>query len=255
MLTDKKFTFRIRSVLKLSWGEGAAYAAGRDFHALSIRIEGNADFIHGDRRYHVGRGEMLYVPAGCDYRIEPHERETVIAVHFDVLDAEHGEIETFRPKNPEIMTDLFYKMYRAWRAKEVGYEYRIDSLLSRVLEGMVAERFNERHGIRPDFLTLLGFLHANFTDPSLTVESLAKRMSVSTTYLRHLFCENFGVSPIKYLTRLRIDYATRLLESGYYTVEEVAKLSGYVDPKYFSTVYKRNTGASPKKRMRESGDK
>jgi len=248
MLTDKKFTFRIRSVLKLTWDMGEAYAEGRDYHALSIRVEGDSDFFSGGESYHIGKGEMIYVPAGCDYNIRSHERETVIAVHFDVLDADGGAIEVFHPKNPEIMIDLFYKMYRAWRAKEVGYEYRIDSLFSRVLEGIVTETFNERRGIRPDFSTLLGFLHANFTDPSLTVDSLARRMSISTTYLRQLFCDNFGISPIKYLTRLRIDYATRLLESGYYTVEEVAKLSGYADPKYFSTVYKRNTGYSPKER-------
>ncbi len=248
MLTDRKFTFRIRSVLKLSREAGTASVKGRDFHALSVRIEGDSSFVCGTESYNVGKGDMLYIPSDCDFVIDTHEHEAVIAVHFDIIDADFHTMEAFKPKNPEIMIDLFYKMYRAWRAKEIGYEYRIDSLFSRVLEGMVSERFNDTHGIRPDFSTLLGFLHANFTDPSLTVESLAKRMSVSTTYLRLLFCENFGISPIKYLTRLRIDYATRLLESGYYTVEEVAKLSGYVDPKYFSTVYKRSTGESPRHR-------
>ena len=248
MLTDKKFTFRIRSVLKFQRDPGVASVKGRDFHALSIRVEGDTDFTCGGEHYHIGSGDVLYIPAGADFSMNTREHETVIAVHFDIMDADLHVMEAFRPKNPEIMIDLFYKMYRAWRAKEIGYEYRIDSLMSRVLEGIVSERFNDTHGIRPDFSTLLGFLHANFTDPSLTVESLAQRMSVSTTYLRLLFCENFGISPIKYLTRLRIDYATRLLESGYYTVEEVSKLSGYVDPKYFSTVYKRCTGDSPRKR-------
>jgi AraC-like DNA-binding protein len=42
-----------------------------------------------------------------------------------------------------------------------------------------------------------------------------------------------------------LDYGVALLETGYYTVEEVAELSGYTDPKYFSTSIKRYTGSSP----------
>ena len=95
--------------------------------------------------------------------------------------------------------------------------------------------------------TLLGFIHANFQDSSLTVESLAKRINVSPAYLRRVFGEKFGTSPIKYLTRLRLEHARQLLESGYYTVEETAKLSGYNDPKYFSTAYKQAYGTSPGK--------
>lgn len=253
MFTDEKFTFRVLSVLKLSWGEACLDAKARPYHALSMRVEGDADFIHNDNRYHVGRGCMAYVPAGHDYTIESHTRETVIVVHFEILDASFSQIEVFKCKNPDIITDVFYKMYRAWRAKEVGYEYRVESLFARVLECMMTEAFDEKYGVHPDFSTLLEFIHTNFTDPSLTVDSMAKRIGISTTYLRHLFHNNVGMSPIKYLTRLRIGYAKSLLESGYYTVEQVAKLSGYSDPKYFSTTYKKNTGTSPKGRRVLSG--
>ena len=136
MLTDKKFTFRIRSVLKLQRDAGTANVKGRDFHALSIRVEGGSDISSGGESFNIGSGDMLYIPAGCDFSMNTREHETVIAVHFDILDADFHAMEAFKTKNPEIMIDLFYKMYRAWRAKAVGYEYRIDSLMSRVLEGM-----------------------------------------------------------------------------------------------------------------------
>lgn len=250
MLTDKKISFRVLSVLKLSWESGEAYAEKRPYNALSLRLEGDSEFIHNGKSVRATAGDILFVPAGTDYKLISHKRESLIVVHFDILYGEADGFEVFKPANPEIMTDLFVKMYHTWRASAVGYEYRVESTLARVLEGIVSENFNRKRGIKPDFSTLLGFIHSNFTDPALTVDSMARRMGISTTYLRELFSENLGTTPLKYLHSLRIDYADRLLESDYYTVEEVARLSGYNDPKYFSTAYKRERGNPPSKSRR-----
>lgn len=245
MITDKKLSYNIISVLKLHWPSGSAYAGGRPYHALSVRLEGEADFTSAGKTYSPVRGDLIYIPKGCDYKITAKRSETVIVVHFDILDDEERDIELIRPSSPDITSELFMKMHAAWEEKRIGYEYRIESLFARVMEGLMADAFLERHGLRPDISTLLGFIHTNFQDPALTVASLAERIGVSSAYLRRTFGEKFGTSPIKYLTRLRLGHAKQLLEAGYHTVEEVAKLSGYNDPKYFSTAYKRAYGISP----------
>lgn len=248
MLTENKISFRILGVLKLAWEMGEAYAKERPYHALSLRLSGDAHFMHGEDEYSVKKGGMIYVPSNYDYTINALADESVIVVHFEVLGDAPTEIEVFTPQNPEIYIDLFSKMYRIWQSKTIGYEYRAESLFARVLEGMMSESFYLKNSIRRDFSTLLDFLHLNFTDPSVTVASLAKRMSVSETYLRRLFNDALGTSPIKYLTRLRLEYATSLLDTGFYTIEDVARKVGYSDAKYFSTLYKRTYGISPSKR-------
>lgn len=255
MITDKKISYNIISVLKLHWDRGSAEATDRAYHALSIRLDGEAEFECGDERYTVSRGDIIYVPKGRNYRITSKKSESVIVVHFDIADNEDRDFEVITPASPEIMTDLFIKMHSAWEHKRIGYEYRVESLFARVMEGLVAEAFNRKHGIRIDLSTLLDFIHTNFNDPSISVASLAKRISVSPTYLRRLFNEKFGVSPIKYLTRLRIDHARALLESGYYTVEAVSRMCGFNDPKYFSTAYKRHVGISPRGSVARSSPK
>ena len=245
MLTDKKLSYKIISVLKLHWPSGSAYAGGRPYHALSVRLEGDAEFECGNKSCTCRRGDLIYIPKGRDYTITAKRSETVIVVHFDIFDDEGREIELIRPSSPEITSELFMKMHAAWEEKRVGYEYRIESLFARVMEGLMADAFREHHGLKPDLSTLLDFIHANFQDPSLTVASLAKRIGVSPAYLRRSFGDKFGTSPIKYLTGLRLSHAKQLLEAGYHTIEEVAKLSGYNDPKYFSTAFKRAFGVSP----------
>jgi AraC-like DNA-binding protein len=57
-----------------------------------------------------------------------------------------------------------------------------------------------------------------------------------------------GVSPLKYLTQIRISHAKRLLRlkqrSGM-SIQEIAWLSGFQDSLYFSRVFKKATGVAP----------
>ncbi len=251
MFDSKKFHFNILSVLKLSWGENITYAHARPYHALSLRLEGDARFSHEKSEFFTQKNELIYVPKDYDYTIQSQKKETVLAIHFDAIDADFKEIETFRPINADVFIDLFEKIHLAWQQKSIGYEHRVDSLFSRILENIKIQKFRQTHSMKQDFSSLLDYIHSNFTDPALTVELFAKKMNISATYLRQLFMENLGTTPLKYLNNMRVDYATALLQSGYYTVEEVSEMSGYNDPKYFSTSYKKHTGLSPMQQKNE----
>ncbi len=245
MFHSEKFFFEVLSVLELSWEENTAFARARPYHALSLRLEGDAYFTHKGRVLHTQKNELVFVPRGCEYTIQSRKKEKVLVIHFDTVGKEFGEIETMRPINADVFRDLFEKIHRAWHQKSIGYEHRVDALFSRILENIAIQEFRESHSMKQDFSALIDYIHANFTDPALCVGSFAKKMNISTTYLRRLFAQNLGTTPLRYLNRMRIEYATALLQSGYYTVEEVAEMSGFNDPKYFSTTYKKHTGLSP----------
>ncbi len=63
---------------------------------------------------------------------------------------------------------------------------------------------------------------------------------MSDTYFRKLFVERFSVTPLKYINRLKLNYAKELLLSDYYTVEEIAEKCGFNNINYFSLFIKRN---------------
>ena len=55
----------------------------------------------------------------------------------------------------------------------------------------------------------------------------------------------------EYLHMFRIKYAISLFENGLDSIKNVAFLSGYSDPLYFSTVFKNKIGISPKNYIKE----
>lgn len=48
-------------------------------------------------------------------------------------------------------------------------------------------------------------MNENFGDPSLDIASLAAVSNISPTYFRQLFAAEFGMPPMKYIRKLRID--------------------------------------------------
>ena len=90
------------------------------------------------------------------------------------------------------------------------------------------------------------YLDQNFTSP-ITLDSLSETVYISKHYLSHLFKEQTGISPIKYLTSKRMEKACELLSETELPVSEVSKAVGYENPLYFSQVFKRIYGISPVK--------
>ena len=90
------------------------------------------------------------------------------------------------------------------------------------------------------------YLDQNFTSP-ITLDSLSETVYIIKHYLSHLFKEQTGVSPIKYLTSKRMEKACELLSETELPVSEVSKAVGYENPLYFSQVFKRIYGISPVK--------
>ncbi len=78
-----------------------------------------------------------------------------------------------------------------------------------------------------------------------SVEELAERLEVSAAHLGRVFTKKTGVSPGKYITRVRIEYAKLLLRDPDATITYAAEASGFANANYFAKVFRRETGMSP----------
>lgn len=96
-------------------------------------------------------------------------------------------------------------------------------------------------------LKVRDFLAQNYSE-SLTLAAACKMASLSKTYFCHFFKRITGQSLRSYHHAVKIQTAAQLLADRRLSVKEVARKVGYSDPNYFSTIYKRVTGISPKQR-------
>lgn len=234
---------RILDVLALCQRNVTKYNNGRNFNALSFRLRSDAQIKTDSAEYHLTDDFVAYVPARLDYTRTASVDEMIV-IHFDTSDYRTDQIECFKTQNPEKFAAMFREILDCWNRKEVGYKYRCSAIFYDILAECHRENFKENKNaskIQPS----VDYMAKHFKDPKLSMEAIARQSFMSQVYFRKLFREEYGISPKKYIIDLRIQYAVGLICTGYYSLKEVADLSGYTDYKYFSVEFKKTVGVSP----------
>jgi two-component system response regulator YesN len=86
----------------------------------------------------------------------------------------------------------------------------------------------------------------NHYGQGITVETVARELYVSPSHLMHLFKAELGKTFNECLIDCRIEKAKELLRDKKYKIYEVCEQVGYTDTRYFSQLFKRITGLSPR---------
>lgn len=96
-----------------------------------------------------------------------------------------------------------------------------------------------------NFETFLNYINVHFSE-HLTLKELASMFHMNPNYCCSLFTKYTGKTFSQYLTDLRTDEAQILLTETDHSLEEIASLVGFKDYFYFSKVFKKKCGYSPK---------
>ncbi|MBR4017033.1 MAG: response regulator [Oscillospiraceae bacterium] len=75
---------------------------------------------------------------------------------------------------------------------------------------------------------------------------LGQKYRLHPGYLSRLFKQEMGETLSDYMLRIRIEKSARLLKEGHHKIGEIAGLVGYSTPSYFSIMFKKYTGYSPR---------
>ena len=98
--------------------------------------------------------------------------------------------------------------------------------------------------------TLLGqavdYIDGHFTDDSLSLNLVAREINISANYLSAVFSQEMGVTFTEYVTGKRMEKARELLRSTDKRSGEIAFAVGYRDPHYFSFLFKKTQGCTPR---------
>ena len=82
-------------------------------------------------------------------------------------------------------------------------------------------------------------------DQSINIEKLAHRFGLSSQYLRTIFHRETNMSPIQFITEIRIKNAKELLTTSDMKIEFIAEKIGFANQYYFSRCFKQHTGMTP----------
>lgn len=99
--------------------------------------------------------------------------------------------------------------------------------------------------VDPRIRKTMEYIRHHFDHP-IDIETLATICNLSQSRFSHLFVSEVGLTPMKYLEQQRLENARGLLAMTHATIEEIARLSGFENPFYFSRQFRRQYQVSPR---------
>lgn len=191
-------------------------------------------------------GSLIFVFRGESITLLNNENSNFIYVDFSGYRAE-DLLRRFGISADNRFFCNFGGMIPFWkenllRASPETLDLAAESVLLHTLSRMKNKQPSQNETIT----SILQIIENNFNDHNLSIISVSEELSYHPKYLSHLFKKEMGVGFSEYLRDKRINYARTLFDHGIDSIKNVALLSGFNDPLYFSSVFKKVTGTSPK---------
>ena len=93
---------------------------------------------------------------------------------------------------------------------------------------------------------VLDFIDQNCYNENFSLNDVAEAVNMSANYLSATFSQSMQKTFVEYVTGKRMERAKKLLRETDRSSGEIAQEVGYKDPHYFSYVFKKNQGCSPR---------
>ncbi len=233
------------------------YSKGRPCDGFVLILAGSCRYNFQDGSSFVARkGDGIFLAESSVYNIDVLEYYSFIYCDFRFLRGEAGELrksvcvsfpdfgeaekcfrllrnawESATPERFQICFSILYRIY-AQLARSVGGVYVSPSARARLEKAMT-------------------FLRDQAHDPSLDVNTLARRAGMSMAYFRKLFTEVYGIPPVRCIVSVRVARARDLLLSDSMTVRQISLACGFSSAPYFCKVFKSHVGVTPSKYKEE----
>lgn len=124
-----------------------------------------------------------------------------------------------------------------------------DSLLSAYIQ-LITQHINAHRPAAPQAQLVEDIarrIRQNYANPLFELDETLHSAPYCYDYLCRLFRQKLNTTPHKYLTELRLQSAADALRTNTgSSISEVARLCGYSDPLYFSRMFKKRFGVSPR---------
>lgn len=232
----------------------------KQYHSLHFVLHGFGTLHSGENKISLGRGNAFLLYANEEYTYYPNAVDPWSYIWVDFYGEElDGLFEAcgFTREKPYVrmtdsaeLIDLLKQLVEKYNGSDV--QSMVCSAYTLLVFGRLIEyknrylKVSERGSVFfKQFRDIIDYINNNYR-MNLTLEQIAEDMCVSERQLIYMFRSNIEMTPINYINKFRISNACELLKRDDLKVEEIAEMVGIEDEKYFTRMFTKWKGVSPR---------
>ena len=217
-------------------------------YTIIFIADGRCNYYFSDKNVIAAqKNDIVFYPEEklCKAEISPTYQSYVI--NFEAQDGFIDSPGFFSSENSDKYLLLFKDTADLFKRKKSGYMFMIKSNFLKILLNInTNSKKNNYHFSKNSKIAFFTkYVKKNFSNYQLSVEKIAKELNISSTHLRKIIIEATGMSPLKYIKSIKMDYAKKLLIEKDITIAQISLDCGFLDTSYFCKEFKKHTGMSP----------
>ena len=222
-----------------------------DWHVIFI-LEGECTAKYEGNVHRLAPKDFILYPPNVpqDYRYHGAVPTSAFWLHFGGTDVKRILREcgldggVYHCQQSGELPALIHGLIHEYRIKQPLWEIRCAGLLSQFLAELGRAVSHKQR--MDDFVAAL--VERILIDPSadVDIDGYARQCGFSRSHFDSMFRAQTGLPPHRYLLNQRLKEASWLLRHTAVPISEVASRVGFPDPFYFSRLYKKKYGVSPK---------
>lgn len=178
-------------------------------------------------------------------------------IHFagsdiDKIFHQHGidpSVHTIAAGTHPYYVQIFERIISELQLQQAYFEESASLLFRQLI--VTAARFSRKHAFDEtnifleEVIQATSYFHEHYRQ-EINIESYIENRCLGVSSFFRKFKRYTGMTPLQYLINIRLSNAKKLLETTNYTVSEIATLTGYDNALYFSRLFHKHIGMSPK---------
>lgn len=224
-------------------------------YEFSLFLSGEVDVVVGQNEYTLSPGDLLLTMPGDIHQFSSKRYEDWRFLYFGIGQIAPEELRFHYMKNRRRQfhdcwefRPLLEKMIEEVRKSSFGVQYVLSAVMTEILY-LLARRIAPTTRDRQVLCDAVGIARA-YIDANpchgIRIKDIAATCCLSESRLSHVFAEKTGMTLSGYITYVLMHSAIMLLEDNQRSISDIAGQLGYPSPQYFSRVFKKFWGYSPR---------
>lgn len=216
-----------------------------DYYDFTFVIKGSMTYIANGETFILRENDAIMLKPGT-LRQRKSGNSPIKYVSFNFIPFDE-KMMIYEPFMKNIISEEIKRIISFFSLRHITSSYYSEEKLMNILNYILLELLNiiDFKSSNPHIIKIIKYINNHINEP-VSLSSVSKHINLSKEYIANIFKKETGKTVCEYINERKMLLAKDMIQYHNYSLNQISESLGYENYSYFSRVFKKFFGTSPK---------